>query len=66
MLRTRAQGWKARDRIGEGGREAEKRKKPQMSCRHGMENGETWAEIGKKRRQESVGSVTADPDNLES
>ena len=27
------------DRIGKGGREAKKRKKPQNSCRHHVENG---------------------------
>ena len=29
------------------------------------ETGETWVKREKKRRQESVGSVAADPDNIE-
>ena len=33
------------DRIGEGGRKAKKRKKPQNSCRRHVRNGETW--VGK-------------------
>ena len=53
------------DIIGEGGREAKKRKKPQSSCRH-VGNG---GELGGKRekcRKERVGPVAANPDNLES
>ena len=34
------------DRIGEGGKEAKKRKKPQNSCRRPAETGETWVERG--------------------
>ena len=44
-----------KDIIGEGGREAKKRKKTQKSCRRRAGNG-----------GDSVGSVAADPDNLES
>ena len=53
------------DRIGEGGREAKKRKKPQ-SCRRNAGNG---GDLGGKRKtcgKERVGSVAANPDNLES
>ena len=53
-------------RIGEGGREAKKRKKPQNSCRRRAGNG---GDIGGKRnkcRKERVGSVAANPDNLRS
>ena len=35
------------DRIGEGGREAKKHKKPQNSCRRHVGTGETWVERGK-------------------
>ena len=53
-------------RIGEGGREAKKRKKPQNSCRRQVGNG---GDLGGKRkacRKERVGPVAANPDNLES
>ena len=39
VRKTRAQGREARDRIGERGRGANKRKKPQKSYRRGVENG---------------------------
>ena len=65
MLRTRAQGREARDRIGEGGGEAKKRKKPHKSCRRDVGNGGDMGGNRTKRRQESVGSVAADPDSLE-
>ena len=54
------------DRIGEGGREAKKSKKPQNSCRRQVENG---GDLGGKRktcRKERVGPVAANQDNLES
>ena len=54
------------DRIGEGGREAKKRKKPQNGCRRRAGHG---GDLGGKRkncRKERVGSVAANPDNLES
>ena len=54
------------DRIGEGGREAKKRKKPQNSCRRQVGN---VGDLGGKRktcRKERVGPVAANPDNLES
>ena len=54
------------DRIGEGGREAKKRKKPQNSCRRHMGNGRDLGGKRKKCRKERVGSVAANPDNLES
>ena len=54
------------DRIGEGGRGAKKRKKPQNSCRRQVGDG---GDLGRKRnkcRKERVGPVAANPDNLES
>ena len=54
------------NRIAEGGREAKKRKKPQNSCRHRAGNGGDTDGKRKKSRKERVGSVTANPDNLES
>ena len=53
------------DRIGEGGREAKKRKKPQNSCRRRAGNGGDTSGKIKKCRKERVGSVAANPDNLE-
>ena len=52
------------NRIGEGGREAKKRKKPQNSCRRRAGNGEDMGGKRKKCRKERVGSVAANPDNL--
>ena len=55
------------NRIGEGGREAKKRKKPQNNCRRRAGNGgDTTGRKRKKCRKERVGSVAANPDNLES
>ena len=54
------------DRIGKGGRKAKKRKKPQNSCRRLAGNGGDTGEKRKKCRKERVGSVAANPDNLES
>ena len=51
------------DRIGAGGEERKKRKKPHESCRRDVGNGGAYRE--KQRRQERVGSVASDPDNLE-
>ena len=50
--------------IGEGGREAKKRKKPQNSCRRRAGNGRDRSGKRKKCRKERVGSVAANPDNL--
>ena len=50
--------------IGEGGREAKKRKKPQNSCRRRAGNGGDMGGKRKKCRKERVGSVAANPDNL--
>ena len=50
--------------IGEGGREAKKRKKPQNSCRRRAGNGGDMGGKRKKCRKEGVGSVAANPDNL--
>ena len=52
------------NRIGEGGREAKKLKKPQNSCRRRAGNGVDMDGKQKKCRKERVGSVTANPDNL--
>ena len=52
--------------IEEGGREREKRKKPQNSCRHRAGNGGDTGGTRKKCRKERVGPVAANPDNLES
>ena len=54
------------NRIGEGGREAKKRKKPQTSCRRRAGNGgDTGGRKRKQCRKERVSSVAANPDNLE-
>ena len=53
-------------KIGEGGREPKKRKKPQNSCRRCAGNGRDTSGKRKKCRKESVGSVAANPDNLQS
>ena len=47
------------------GREAEKRKKPHKSCRRHVSNGGDLGEKRKKCRQQRVGSVAANPDDLE-
>ena len=52
------------NRIGEGGREAKKRKKSQNSCRRRAGNGGDMGGKRKKCRKERVGSVAANPDNL--
>ena len=65
MRRTRAQEQEAKDRIGEGGGEAKKSKKPQKSYRRDVENGGDLGGKRKKRRQESIGSVDVDPEDLE-
>ena len=62
MLKTRAQGWGAIDRIREDGGEAKRLNNPHKSCRRDVGNG---GGNMKKCRQESVGSVAADPDNLD-
>ena len=53
------------DRIGEGGREAKKRKKPHKSCRRHVGNGGDLGGKRKIRRKERVGPVAVNPDNLE-
>ena len=52
------------NRIGEGGRGAKKRKKPQNSCRRRAGNGGNMGGNRKKCRKERVGSVAANSDNL--
>ena len=54
------------DRIGEGEKEAKKRKKPQNSCRRHAGNEGGWGGKRKTCRKERVGSVAANLDNLES
>ena len=54
------------DRIGESGREAKKRKKPQNSFRCQVGNGGDLGGNRKICRKERVGSVAANSDNLES
>ena len=54
------------NRVGEGGRETKKRKKAQNSCRRRAGNGGDSSGKRKKCRKERVGSVAANPDNLES
>ena len=54
------------NRIGEGGREVKKRKKPQNSCRRRARNGGDKGGKRKQCRKERVGSVAANPDNLDS
>ena len=52
------------NRIGEGGRGAKKRKKPQNSRRRRAGNGGDMGGKRKKYRKERVGSVAANSDNL--
>ena len=54
------------NRIGEGGREAKKRKKTQNSGKRRAGNGGDTGAKRKKCRKERVGSVAANPYNLES
>ena len=54
------------NRIGEGGREVKKRKKPQNSCRRHAGNGGDTGGKRNKCRKERVGSVAANPHNLRS
>ena len=65
MLRVRAQGWKERNIIGQGGEEAQNCKKQHKSCRRSVGNGGDLGGKRRKRKHESVGSVAADPDYLE-
>ena len=52
------------NRIGEGGREAKNRKKPQNNCRRHAGNRGDRGGKRNKCRKERVGSVAASPDNL--
>ena len=63
---TRITGNGNEDRIGEGGREANKRKKPENIYRRYARNGGDLEGKRKECRKERVGSVAANPDNLES
>ena len=53
------------DRIGEGGREAKKRKKSKDSCRRHAGNGGDLDGKRKICRKEGVDAIAANPDNLE-
>ena len=53
------------DRIGEGGIEAKKRKKPYKSCRRHVGNGGDLGVKRKKRRKERIGPVAVNLDSLE-
>ena len=53
------------DAIGECGKEAKGRKKLHKSCRRHVGNGRDLVGKRKTYRQEMVGSVAANPDNLE-
>ena len=66
MRRTRAQGWEARDKVGEGRGGTKKHKEPQKTYRHDLENEGDLSGRRKKRRQERVaGSIYVDPGYLE-
>ena len=52
------------DRVGEGGREAKKPKQLHKSCRRHVRNGRDFGGQRKRRKQERVGSVPVNPDNL--
>ena len=65
VLRTRAQGREARGRVGESVRETKKLKKPHKNCRCDVGNGGGLRGDRKKRRQESVGVIAPESDNLE-
>ena len=54
------------DRIGEGGKEAKKRNKPHKSCRRHVGNGGDLGGKKKTCKNERVGPVAANPENLES
>ena len=54
------------DRIGKGRKEAKSRKKPQNSCKCRAGNRGDTGGKRKKCGKERVGSVAANPDNLES
>ena len=51
--------------IGEGEGKAKKRKKPHINCRHQVGNGGDLGGKRYERREDRVGSVAANPDNLE-
>ena len=52
-------------RIGDGGREAKKHKESYKRCRRHVGKGGDLGEKRKNRRQERVGPIAANPDNLE-
>ena len=54
------------DRIGQRGREAKKRIKPQSNCRRQVGNGGDLGGKTKKCRNKKFGPIAANPDNIES
>ena len=54
------------NKIGEGGREVKKRKKPHKNCRRHVGNGGDLGGKRKKRRKKRICPVAANTDNLES
>ena len=64
MLRTRVQAWETRDRIEEGEERQTSTRNPKRVIDAMRKTGETRAE-GEKNGRESVGSVYADPEDLE-
>ena len=65
MRKTRAQGQESRDMIGEGRGGAKERDKPQKSCRRDVEDKGHLGGKREIRRQESIGSVDVDPEDLD-
>ena len=51
--------------IGTGSGGAKTLRKPHLSCRRDVGNGQNLGGKRKKRRQECIGSVAADPDTIE-
>ena len=55
-----------RDKIGEGGGEAKKRKKSRQSYRRDVEHGGDWGGRGGKEGQDRAGPIDdVDPDDLD-
>ena len=65
MLRIRAQGRGARDRIEDGGGQVKERKKPQRSCRCHLRNRGDSGRIVKIVDKKGFRLVAADPDDVE-
>ena len=65
MRRIGAQRRESKDRIGEDGGEAKKRKDLQKSYIRDVENGGDSGGRRKKRKKGSIGSVDVDPEDIE-